>query len=147
MDLIQGETGVRILLIEDDEQMRQALMNRLMAENVDTIYQARDFGGALELIPEADGIVCDDAFPFVSGEPPFPFAWMGMHDAARAQKKPFVLITADNRMWLDASHQNVEAYRTQHATEAIAHLVQAVHKHPPTTPTSHSAEPATSLSR
>jgi DNA-binding NarL/FixJ family response regulator len=119
---------MRILLIEDDEQTRRSLVNRLVTEDVETVYEATNFGAALDLMREADGIVCDDAFPFVSGEPPFEFAWMGMRDAARAQRKPFVLITADTGMWLEASHQGVEGYRKQYATEAIVHLVQAVSK-------------------
>jgi DNA-binding NarL/FixJ family response regulator len=119
---------MRILLIEDDEQIRRSLMDRLVAEEVETVYEANNFGAALDLIPEADGVVCDDAFPFVAGEPPFEFAWMGMYDAARAQRKPFVLITADTGMWLDACHQGAEGYRKEHAPEAIVHLVQAVNR-------------------
>lgn len=133
---------MRILLIEDDEQTRQSLVNRLMAEDVDTVYQARDFGGALDLIANADGIVSDDSFPFVSGEPAFPFAWKGMHDAAQAQNKPFVLMTEDTGMWLDASRQDVEAYRKKHAMEAIAHLVRAVNQNVPAP--SQFAEPSSS---
>jgi hypothetical protein len=117
---------MRILLIQDDERMRRSLVNRLMAQGVETVYQASDFGSALDFIPMSDGILSDDAFPFVAGEPSFEFAWMGMHDAAREQRKPFVMITDSTEMWLDASHQNIEAYMEEFATEAISHLVQAL---------------------
>jgi CheY-like chemotaxis protein len=121
---------MRILLIEDDEQMRRSLVDRLL-QDAEAVYEACDFGSAVDLIPDADGIVCDDAFPFVAGEPPFEFAWRGLHDAARAQRKPFVLLTEHTAMWLDASRQDVEVYRKRFVLEAIEHLVQAVGKNPP----------------
>jgi hypothetical protein len=119
---------MRILLIEDDHAMRRSLVDRLLAEGVETIYQASDFGRALDFVGDADGIVCDDAFPFVAGEPSFKFAWTGIRDAARAQGKPFVLITGDADMWLDASYQDVKAYRKKHASEAIVDLVETLTK-------------------
>jgi len=127
---------MKILLIEDDDQMRRALVDRLAAENVETVYNAGDFGGALNFIHDVDGVLCDDAFPFVEGEPPFEWAWLGMRDAARALEKPFVLIAGDSETWLEASHQDVQAYRKKYTADAVAHLVRTVSKDMPGAPAS-----------
>jgi DNA-binding NarL/FixJ family response regulator len=119
---------MRILVIEDDTQMRQRLADQLASEGVETVYQASDFGSALDFIRDTDGILCDDAFPFVTGEPPFAWSWLGMRDAALALEKPFVLIASDSDAWLEASHQDIQAYRKKYAAEAVVHLVRTVSK-------------------
>jgi DNA-binding NarL/FixJ family response regulator len=125
---------MRILLIEDDDQMRRALVDRLASENVETVYNASDFDSALDSIHDVDGVLCDDAFPFVEGEPPFEWAWLGMRDAAQALGKPFVLIAGNPDAWLEASHQDVQAYRKRNTAEAVAHLVRTVGKDMPAAP-------------
>jgi CheY-like chemotaxis protein len=119
---------MKILVIEDDEQMRQTLVDHLMAQNVETVYQASTTAGALELIRDADAIVCDDTFPVFDGVPPFHLAWWAVRDAAEALRKPFVLLTGDLDTLLEALHEQTDAHLKEHAPEAIGHLFQLLGK-------------------
>jgi CheY-like chemotaxis protein len=117
---------MRILVTDDDNQMRQLLVDRLLAEGVEIVDEATDLADALRFIQHVDGILCDDAFPLVAGGRPSQFAWSAMRDAALGLEKPFVLITGDPDTWLEAFHEGTQAFQKKYAPDAIFHLLHAV---------------------
>ena len=118
---------MNILVIEDNGPSRQKLIKMLIAEAVDTVWDVSTVENALALIRNADAILCDEQFPIAAGASPFRFAWVSLRDAARCLQKPFVLLTADPEMRLEALHQDTEAYlKPDQASEAVSRLVRAV---------------------
>ncbi|HTV57167.1 MAG TPA: hypothetical protein VMI06_19905 [Terriglobia bacterium] len=117
---------MNVLVVGDDYEARQQLVDQLIAEDVDRVYEAANFEEALAVIRDADGIVCDAPFPIRKGEPAFELAWIGMRAAARAFRRPFVLVTEDEDMKLEALHEDTDAYLKAEAPEAIGDLVHAL---------------------
>jgi CheY-like chemotaxis protein len=124
------EINVRILIIEDDAEVRRALAERLIAEGVRTTYQTSDLAGALGLISYTDGILSDDAFPIIAGDPPSELAWKVARYAAQVLAKPFALIVSDTDTWLEALQEGAHAYERVDSAHAVAYLLRVVRENP-----------------
>jgi DNA-binding NarL/FixJ family response regulator len=120
---------MKILIVEDDDETRHCLGDRLVAEGVEKVFEASDLAGALGVIRKADAILCDDAFPVTTGERPFELAWNTVYEAAQSLAKPFVLITTDQDTWFGALRQGVQVFKEQDAAEAVLHLVRSLGAH------------------
>jgi DNA-binding NarL/FixJ family response regulator len=125
---------MRVLIVEDNDEMRRCLANRLAAEGVETVFETSDLAGALGDIRKADAILCDDVFPIIRGNPPFELAWNAVHKAAQSLAKPFVLITTDEDTWFGALRQDIPAFKEQDAAEAVLHVVRSLGAHVLTAP-------------
>jgi DNA-binding NarL/FixJ family response regulator len=119
---------VRLLVVEDNDLMRQSLVDRLLVEGVEIVDEATDLADALRFIQHVDGVLCDDAFPLVPGGSPFEFAWSALRDAALGLEKPFVLITGDPDTWLEAIPEGTQAFQKKDAADAVFYLLHTVRK-------------------
>lgn len=91
---------MNILIVEDYESLatilREFVIRRATQLNLAvTVLEATTLVTALNLLPQADGVLCDGTFPYMTGAQPV-CNWESVSELARDWSIPFVLFSADD---------------------------------------------------
>ncbi len=82
---------MRLLIVEDEPVMMKALWDWFVFDGVE-VLEAANAETALELLDQADAVLCDGWFPYQNR---FQKSWALIYGAARKKEKRFVLMSGD----------------------------------------------------
>ena len=105
---------MNLLIVEDNKSLanclRELALDRAWAIIKLAVLEAENLEDALQLLPEADAVLCDGIFPDVPGGLPV-CNWQLVSDLAYARAIPFVLFSGDDTMVAVAESHGVLAFR------------------------------------